>query len=80
MQALTLYLVWDSECETSEEDVVMEQLFSCLEKDDSDDADDRKAKKHSKDKKRKKRSTSSSSSSEAMQQNSLLRNDYEPLA
>ena len=62
LQALTLYLVWDSESETTEEDVVMEQLFRAVDDVDSDSDDDKAdKKKKSKSKKGKKRKASSSS-------------------
>ena len=51
--------MWDSESETTEEDVVMDQLFKAAE-DDSDSDDDRKKTKKTKSKGKKRKGSSSS--------------------
>ena len=60
---MTLYLIWDTESEESEEDVVLQQLFQAVDR-DGDDQGAAASADVAKDRRHKKRRKSSSSESE----------------
>ena len=73
MQELRLYLVWDMETETTEEDMVLDQLFqAAAEENDHDEHSNARPRKKEKNKKRK-ASSSTAESEDIILPSSMLR-------